>query len=723
MRRLSMFGLWSLILALLLSAAVFPSAVAGAPVLPEGFNDTLVARVASPTALAFTPDGRMLITTQPGRVYIYQNGALQPTPALDLINGVCSRLDTGLLSVAVDPLFSTNRFIYLFYTYKKYGNCSTGSGTFPVQRISRFVLGDNNLIAPTSEVVLIDNVPSPHPNHAGGDLDFGQDGYLYVTFGDGGCHYADPTKCQGTNDASRDQHVLLGKLARITRDGDVPPDNPYTGPNSARCALTGSTEPGKYCRETFATGLRSPFRMAFDPNASGTRFFINDVGYHAWEEINLGVKGADYGWNVREGRCQRGGEYDCKPTPAGMTDPLYAYSHRTGCTGITGGAFVPRGLWPAVFEDAYLYGDYVCGKIFRLVPTDSGYRATEFITGLGTNGIVDMRFGPYGDTQALYYTTYNGLYTGDSGEVRRISYVGATNRAPTAVLTATPRAGLTPLTVVFDGSASYDPDSGDTLTYLWTFDDSGVTRTTNEPTTSYTYTRNQTVTATLRVRDNHGAESAPATIRIDAGNAPPTPAILAPDPAARFGVGEVIALQGQAFDPETGTLPDTALEWRVLLHHNDHYHQLVPPTRGNNLTFTAPAPEELPATTTSYLEIQLTATDPAGITSTVSQALRPRLVEVHLDSAPRGATLEVNDLAITTPHTVTSWEGYELRLRAFDQAGPNGRFLTFESWSHGMPAEHQLITPATPLFITANYRVNGTWQLWLPLVSHGRPAR
>src|SRR5215210_8872857 len=104
--------------------------------------------------------------------------------------------------------------------------------------------------------------------------------------------------------ASLDTNVLLGKVLRITRDGNIPADNPYQGTDSARCGIkdaNGRTSPGNYCQETFASGLRNPFRFAFDPDASGTRFFIGDVGANNWEEIDDGKVGADYGWNRCEG--------------------------------------------------------------------------------------------------------------------------------------------------------------------------------------------------------------------------------------------------------------------------------------------------------------------------------------------------------------------------------------------------------------------------------------
>ena len=134
-------------------------------------------------------------------------------------------------------------------------------------------------IDPSSEEVLIDNIPSPTGNHNSGDLSFGKDGYLYVSVGDGQCDYA---RRLGLPRPITMPPVIrtsfLGKVLRITRSGDIPATNPYTGTDSARCNLTGRTEVGKKCQETFASGLRNPFRFAFDPDASGTRFFINDVG-------------------------------------------------------------------------------------------------------------------------------------------------------------------------------------------------------------------------------------------------------------------------------------------------------------------------------------------------------------------------------------------------------------------------------------------------------------
>ncbi|MGH2770897.1 MAG: PQQ-dependent sugar dehydrogenase, partial [Actinomycetota bacterium] len=210
-------------------------------------------------------------------------------------------------------------------------------------------------------------------------------------------------------------------------------DNPFLGPGTARCNRTGRTDPGMICQETFAWGLRNPFRLAFDPRAEGARFYINDVGQDHWEEINEGQAGADYGWNVREGHCpvvlgpdRTAFPADCPPPPSGMTDPIHDYPHTGpgGCNAITGGAFVPRDVWPRRYEGAYLFGDFVCGKIFQLTKkADGGFERSEFLPELGPLSAVHLTFGPHNSTQSLYYTSY-----ANGGEVHRIDYIGSRNR-------------------------------------------------------------------------------------------------------------------------------------------------------------------------------------------------------------------------------------------------------------------------------------------------------
>ena len=169
--------------------------------------------------------------------------------------------------MAVDNAFATNHFIYLFYTFKKFGGCEFNTPNAPVNRVSRFVLGNNDVVQPSSQTVLIDNIPSPSATHNGGDLEVGKDNNLYVSVGDGGCDFRGDSGCGLANDAARDMGGLSGKILRITGSGGIPADNPFQGSGTARCNVTGSTTVSQKCRETYATGLRNPFRIAGDPNA------------------------------------------------------------------------------------------------------------------------------------------------------------------------------------------------------------------------------------------------------------------------------------------------------------------------------------------------------------------------------------------------------------------------------------------------------------------------
>ena len=238
-----------------------------------------------------------------------------------------------------------------------------------------------------------------------------------------------------------------------------------------------------------------------------------------------------------------------------------------------------------------------------------------------------MEFGPHGTTRALYYMNYLS-----GGEVRRIAFTGTANRSPVAAASANPTSGPAPLTVSFNGAGSTDPD-GDPLSYDWDFGDGSAHSTSAAP--SHTYTTGGTYTATLRVRDDRGGEDT-ETVRIDPGNTPPVPTIEAPAPSERFAVGEVVTLRGSATDAQDGAVPPSRLSWTVLKHHDTHTHPFLPPTTGNNVPITGPDPEDPSATTTSYLEIQLTATDAQGLSRTVTQELHPNVVELGFASNPSG---------------------------------------------------------------------------------------
>jgi hypothetical protein len=148
---------------------------------------------------------------------------------------------------------------------------------------------------------------------------------------------------------------------------------------------------------------------------------VNDVGQSAWEEIDLGQAGADYGWPCREGAHTNLTTGKCSPTPPALVDPIWEYAHgtipgttATGCDSITGGVFVPAGAWTG-YDGSYLYADFNCGAIARLNFAGGPAASVDFATGLGAGTVVHLEFGPSAAGQSLYYTTYAG-----GGQVRRV---------------------------------------------------------------------------------------------------------------------------------------------------------------------------------------------------------------------------------------------------------------------------------------------------------------
>jgi PKD repeat protein len=576
------------------------------------------------------------------------------------------------------------------------------------------VLPANNTISAASETVLLDRIPSTNGNHNAGDLNFGKDGLLYITAGDAGTG----------GSLARQRNNLAGKILRLNADGTPASSNPWFGEAGARrCGDPAGSSGTGNCQEIFAYGLRNPYRFAFDPNAAGTRFFINDVGQGTWEEISEGQAGADYGWNVREGPCPNG--QNCDPAsnlPSAYADPLHWYGRSVGAS-ITGGAFVPDGIgWPAAYTGAYLFSDYVSGNIFRINRTSTTginqWTRTNFATNLGGSSAVHLRFGPFGAGQALYYTTY-----ASGGEVRRIS---VSNSTPTAVITASPTFGASPLTVNFDGSQSSDPDAGQTLTYEWDFGN-GITATTSSPTISHTYTVAQPTayTGTLVVRDNVGSASAPATVIVWPGNFPPAPTIAQPADGATFGVGQTINLSGSASDAQT-----TTLAWEVLLHHidelnpgNEHVHPLF---NGSGPTgqFTAPQAEDFRSTALSFLEVRLTATDSLGLSATVTRTVQPRRVTLTFNTQPAGLTigLRPGSASLTDPafnltggSAITSWEDWAITASPVIAQSSGGVHYIFNNWQDGNTSFNRAITtPAgnttyTAVFVQARV-------LFLPII-------
>jgi glucose/arabinose dehydrogenase/PKD repeat protein len=702
--------------------------------LPTGFEEQLVLDSAFLgggviTDFAFTPGGSLVVIKKEGGIVVFDDPAgdqsfTAKTDALDLAPVVCANSERGVEGVEIHPDFETNRFIFVYYTFNKNGNCDEDPFNGPVNRLSRFVLPENNIIDINSETVFFETPSLEYDHHNSGDIEFGNDGHMYVTVGDGGSTFSG---------VSADPGNLLGSMIRLTADGDIPSDNPYTfqsgETNSVRCNETGVPPPGSpagaKCQEIFAIGLRNAFRMAMDPNTADdvVRWYVNDVGQAKWEEISEGgteFVGADYGWPAREGPCPNSQTSNCADVHP-YKDPIHFYQHDGGGA-CTGGAFVPKGAWPAEYDGAYLYGDYVFGTIYLMrdsgtppcITCDPPVSNKDVIPFTTYYRILTLKFGPYNGGQTLYYS-------GIPGAIRRVVYVGDGNRSPEAVILAEPIEGPVGAEVTFSGAGSSDFD-GDTLSFEWDFDGDGVVDST-ESEAVHVYTTAGVYFATLTVSDGNGGSTS-TKVEISVGNKP-VPVITSPAAGATFAVGDIITLIGSASDVESnGNLPDTSLTWEVRQHHDTHYHPFLDETTGNNIVLSpAPEPEDYDAANNSYLEIILTATDADGLHTTVNRTVLPKLVYIDFDTNPSGLEIFLDGNRFSTPGTATTWEGHGFKAEAPDQF-KDGQAYVFSSWSNGGAQVQTIPVPAAsstnPKYVAEFTQFTGTFA---PTMAPTQPFR
>lgn len=349
-----------ILLALLIVSALITQAQSNDPVTPPDGTGYQLVEVASglnkPLYITNAGDGsnRLFILEQPGMIRVLRDGGMQTF--LDLTDRVnqdvlSSYSERGLLGLTFHPNFAENGVFVVHY------NDRNGDTV-----ISRFhVMADDPTQGdPNSEEAIFTH-EQPFPNHNGGQIEFGPDGYLYIALGDGGSA-GDPLG-NGQNPQS-----LLGKILRINVDGDAP----YTIPESNPA----NTVNPDLAPEIWAWGLRNPYRFSFD-RATGD-LYIADVGQAEWEEINFqsadSSGGENYGWVHYEANRA----YSGQPEPEGHVRPVAAYDHSQGCS-VTGG-YVYRGQALTDLQGVYLFGDWCSGKTWALYRDEADmWQMSEFI--------------------------------------------------------------------------------------------------------------------------------------------------------------------------------------------------------------------------------------------------------------------------------------------------------------------------------------------------------
>jgi glucose/arabinose dehydrogenase len=727
----------------------------------SGFQESVaIDGLTNPTSLRFAADGRVFIAEKSGLILVYSSlTATTPAVFADLRTEVDDYWDRGLLSIELHPNFPTTPYVYAYFAYdapiggtapKWHDACPTPPGPTTdgcvisgrLVRLTADATG--NHMVPGSEKVLIkDNWCQQFPSHSNDDLRFGPDGALYLTAGDGGSFthvdygqdggtYAgdkrnpcgdppagvggfetSPTaeggalRAQSFRRPSTQTAVLNGAILRIDPNtGDGFHDNPnHASPDIKR-------------RRIDAYGLRNPFRFTFRPGTN--EVWIGDVGYGTWEEIDRitspTAASRNFGWpcyegNNPQGSYQNAGLNLCTSlSSSAVTKPYYTYQHGAhvvssenctfGSSSISGLAFYQGSGYPAAYHGALFFSDYSRNCIWAMPKGSNGLPDSSKIkVVIGHAGHpVDLELGPKGD---VFYADLN------DGEIRRIQGNG-----PNAVATATPDHGLAPLQVQFDGTQSTDPNPSVSLSYAWDLDGDGNFNDATGPTTSFTYQTEGRVAVRLQVTDSLGLSSVSSPVIVQVGP-PPQPVIDSPTSSLTWKVGDQIDFSGSAKDGRDNPLPASALSWTILLHHcvggttDCHIHIVQTIDGVASGTFAAPD-HEYP----SYLELQLTATDPVnGLQGTASVRLDPQTVRLTFQSTPVGVSLSVDGFTGTAPFTYDVIVGSTNTISGPAQQVFGDGTYVFTSWSDGGAQSHSITVGDTPATYTALYSGTGsdTW--------------
>ena len=418
-----------LAVALVLGSSLL-AAPADSATLPSNFvDDTMVSGLDQPNAMAFLPDGRLLLTElETGKIRMVVNGHLAATDPVLVVDSVSTEdFERGLQGIAVDPRWPSYPYVYVCHTqtggrirllrYTASGDITNPSG-------ENLTLG--------SRRVLIHNISDQATNHNGLGLRFGTDGKLLMTTGD------DNNRCTAQSLTSLNGKLLRIDVTRVPAGGGGPPpkwalipsDNPIASPDSN-------------ARLVYAYGFRNPWRFHVDSELG--KIVVGDVGESSYEELSVITAGGNYGWPFREGPLTRS-VTGCTDV-GGYTSPFHSLDRATGYAAVlTAGIYRPVAgavlPWPSLYNGSLFYTDYINNRMRRMVPSGSTYVPAPAVPGqpnsqdwaTGTNFAVDFAVGK--DGCLWWLRAFNDAGSARTGSVRRMRYYGTVD-VPLA--TANPR--------------------------------------------------------------------------------------------------------------------------------------------------------------------------------------------------------------------------------------------------------------------------------------------
>lgn len=730
LRRVIWMSLAALLLAVPAAVVHDTTPAEAAPQVDAGFGvQTVFSGLTLPTVVRFSPDGRVFVAEKSGLVKVFDSMSdTTATTAIDLRADVHSFWDRGLLGMALDPDFPASPYVYLLYTWDRYrygDTCptppgATTDGCLADGRLVRIPVDAANRPG-TTQVLLDGNFCQQFPSHSVGTVEFGPEGALYVTSGDGasfntvdhgqlgGSLAGTPTPVNPCQDPPSDGGALRSQDIRtggdpLSFDGTLMRLDPDTGN-----AWPGNPGGGR----VLAHGFRNPFRATVAPSG---HVYVGDVGWNNWEEINHVPNASslrNYGWPCYEGT-GRMGSYDAANLPvceslyaegsSAVTAPLFEYRHgvaldacpevQGNSSAISGLAIYPGGTYPSKYDGALFFTDYSRACIWVMYPGAGGVPDPTTVDRFTTEEpSVGLYAGPGGDIFSLDHI---------NGRIRRIISTGTGNQLPTASFVATPSSGQAPLTVAFDATASVDPD-GAPLQYAWDLDGDGQLDDAFTSTATFTYTAPGTYTVRLRVDDGHGGtddETVQVAVSAEANEAP-TARIDAPTSATTWAVGDTVSLQGSATDPDGG---DLAYRWDLGVVHcsatppfDCHTHPLE--TRsGATASFSAPD-HDYP----SRLSVTLTVTDPGGLSDTATVEILPRTRTLTVDTVPDGLQVFVGGASVAEGQPQTVIEGSTQTFSVPTPQVLGEHTYQLVGWGDGATAASRTTTVSTDQVHTARF--------------------
>ena len=601
--------------------------------LPAGFSAAEHGVIGFlPSHIEFMADGRLLISKQSGEVRLMEaDGTMRAAPVATVPAAV--NATNGLFGTALHPNFPTDPYLYVYYT--------TLEGGSRHGRASRIALNPNSMTqVANSELVFFTTatIGDAQVNHLGGDLQFNQDGKLYLSVGDN----LQPQNAQLLTST-------FGKMLRFNPDGSIPTDNPFYSQTTG------------YNRAIWAIGLRNPWQATVDPT-DGRHVFM-DVGNNAWEELDLVDKGANFGWPNSEG-----------PTNAtGETAPVLAYNHDKNLSvpfgnTVAGGAFYrpSASVYPAQYEGRLFFADFGRNWIGTLDVETGGF---EYFG--DAKSIVDMEMGPDGH---IYYATRTGW------RVWRIDYDSGAVSAPSITVQPVSSTVAAGENATFTANATGAP--APTLQWLR----NGVPIAgANSATLNLTKVSvgDSGDTFQLRATNSEGTATSRAASLSVTANQRPTVTITTPTVGSTYVAGTSVSFSATANDPEEGSLGAVAFDWEIIFHHGDHNHPFIPSLPNvSSGSFAIPTPGE--TSTDVWYRVHARATDSQGLVGEAFIDIAPEIVELSIVTSPAGLPVRLDGQVVDTPVNTQTVAGVDRLIEAVDPAtGSDGTRYEFARWTHG----------------------------------------